>query len=100
MSTVGITFANAMDASASVYSAGHIASESVASSASSAQSTIAASGAPGEVCRVTATGGAVWVCSGSSNPTAVVGRGFYIPDGGTIDLGRFQTGWKLAVIDA
>lgn len=98
MATVGIAFAAAMDGTAPVLAGQPIASEAVTSSAASQQATSTAPASP-SVCSITSSGGAIWVAFGT-NPTAVAGTGYLIPDGATREFGRLAPGWKVAVIDA
>lgn len=98
MATVGIAFGAAMDGTAPVLAAQPVASEAITSSAASQQSTSTAPASPA-VCTITSIGGAIWVTFGT-NPTAVAGTGYLIPDGATRDFGRLAPGWKVAVIDA
>ena len=99
MATVGITFGAAMDGFKPVYAGLPEVSETLTSSGSS-QATTGAITHPDQIARVTTSGGAVWVKTGAASPTAAAGDDYLLPDGGTIDLGRLQVGWKVAVVDA
>ena len=99
MAIVGITFGAAMDGITPVYAGLPAVSEVITSSGTS-QATSGAVAHPDQIARVTASGGAVWVKTGAASPTAAAGDDYLVPDGGTIDLGRLQVGWKVAVVDA
>lgn len=97
MATVQITFGAAMDGIAPVMAAVPAAAEDITSSAASQQSTITSQ--RGQMCQITASGGAVWVKFGA-NPTASAGNDHLIIDGSTREFGFLETGWKVALIDA
>lgn len=96
MATVQITFGAAMDGIAPVAAAIPEAAEDLTSSASSQQSTITSK--RGQVCQITASGGAIWAKFGT-NPTASAGNDHLIPDGSTREFGFLQDGYKVAILD-
>ena len=97
MATAFVTFCDAMGLKAPVYTPNPDAAAKINTTATSQQMSIRA--VLGHFCRVTAVGGGVCVSFGS-NPTAVSGSGYHIPDGGAADFGPFQGGELIALIDA
>ena len=100
MAKVGITFGRAVDGFKSVYAGVPSVNENFTSSASSQRTTGTVPQIPDCVARITTSGGPIWVATGSATPTAVAGTGYLLADGGTLDLGFLEVGWKVAIIDA
>lgn len=96
MATIAIAFCAAGEAGLPVASAYPRAVQSITSSGTSQQATITAGN--GEICRITASGGKIWIKFGA-NPTAAAGSDYLIPDGATHEFGIVAAGHKIAVID-
>lgn len=98
MANIHVRFGEIAPGSQPVYQRTPRKSETVTSSASSAQSTNTANS--GEYATVTAIDGSVYVLIGD-NPTALAsGAGMdAVPSGGTKDFGPLKDGDKVAVID-
>lgn len=98
MASIHIRFGEGMTQGAPIYSAKPRASETVTSSATSAQSTITA--VSGDIATITAIDGPVYVVVGA-NPTALnTGAGMdVVLSGQTKDFGPMKDMEKVAVID-
>lgn len=98
MATVHITFrAPTQVGGTSILSRSPRVAETLTSSGTSGATTISAH--QGEIADIVASGGAVYVAIGA-NPTAVVGEGDLVPNGGRIQIGFMNTTDKVATIDA
>lgn len=97
MANAHVTFGGAMGGNAPVYASIPDAAQTIASTSSSAASTITAQS--GNFARIAAFGGGVFIAVGPS-PVAASGAGYYVADGGVLDLGPLKQGDKVAVIDA
>ena len=97
MAIAQVNMCRAMDGDAPVIAAVPRASEALTTSGTSAATTITAE--IGDVVNVRAVGGGIWVTAGAA-PTAAEGTHWFIPDGGFVEFGMMQAGWKIAAIDA
>lgn len=98
MASIHVRFGEVMGAGAPVYASKPRKSETVTSSASSAQTTNTANS--GDYATISAIDGSVYVTTGS-NPTALAtGAGMDVVISGTVkDFGPLKDGDKVAVID-
>jgi hypothetical protein len=97
MATFHVSFGRAGDSGIEVMPARPNASQAITTSGSSQASTITAK--QGDQCRVTVTGGNVYIAFGAS-PTAVSTTGYLLLDGDKDYFGALNAGDKVAVIDA
>lgn len=98
MATVKVSFGAVFNiGGTSVFGKEPRAAETLTSSASSQQSTAAATA--GEFVTITSTGGAVHVRVGQ-NPTASASTGYLITDGGEKTIGPCAAGDEVAIINA